>query len=202
VEAVGINEAQVAICAALLSQAFHEDPLEIYTLPDPAKRREVSPKQFEASLRYGCLYGLALTTGEEPRGAAVWLGPGETEFTRERAEAAGMTALPRLLGPEATERSFRIWNLFGEARKKEAGARYWYLMVIGVSPVWQGHGIGGALLRPVLRRADGEELACFVEAVRPSNRAFYERHGFRLVWDHGDTESGLRLLSFLRPSRG
>ncbi len=198
-EVAGITETQIATCAEILGLAFYEDPLQIYMLPDPAVRREISARQFEASLRYGWLYGSALTTKGDCLGGAVWLRPGETEFTASRAEAAGMVGLDKLLGLEATRRSLRIWRLFAETRAREAAARHWYLMVIGVHPAWQGQGIGSALISPVLSQADMERLPCFVETVQPRNRPLYERHGFRLVWDHVDTESGLQLLSFTRP---
>jgi ribosomal protein S18 acetylase RimI-like enzyme len=200
-EVVSIGEPEIATCAAVLGQAFHQDPLQIYIVPDPATRRQVSPTQLAAALRYGWLYGAALTTKGDRRGAAVWLRPGETEFTASRAEAAGMVRLSNVLGPEASSRSLRIWRLFAETRAREAGAQHWYLMVIGVLPEWQGHGIGSALMRPVLALADMGRLPCFVETVQPRNRPLYERHGFRLVWDHVDAESGLQLLSFLRLPR-
>jgi hypothetical protein len=57
-------------------------------------------------------------------------------------------------------------------------------MVIGVLPAYQGQGIGSALVRPVLAEADMEDLPCFVETVQPHNQPLYERHGFRLVYDH------------------
>ena len=153
----------------------------MYMLPDATARQRVSPRQFEASLRYGWLYGLALTTEGEPRGAAVWLRPGETELTASRAEAAGMGELAGLMGPEASARSVRIWRLFADVRAKSAGARYWYLMVIGVLPAFQGQGIGSALMQPALAQADGDRLPCFEETAQPHNQPLYERHGFRLV---------------------
>ena len=168
-------------------------------LPDEGARLRISPRQFEASLRYGWLYGLALTTDGEPRGAAVWLRPGETEISASRAQAAGMGDLAGPMGPEGSIRSLRIWRLFADTRAREAGARYWYLMVIGVLPAFRGQGIGAALMQPALAQADSDRLPCFVETVQPRNRPLYERHGFRLVWDHSDVESGLRLMSLVRP---
>lgn len=199
VEVVEIGESDIPGCAAVLADAFDRDPLQVYMMPDPAVRQRVSPKQLEASVRYGFLYGLVLKTSGDCRGTAVWLRPGETDFSASRAEAAGMVAAAGLMGPEASQRSFRIWRLFSQIRAKEAGARHWYLMVIGVLPTHQGQGIGSALMRPVLAQADMEGLPCFVETVQPRNQPLYERQGFRLASDRVDDESGLRLLSFVRP---
>jgi ribosomal protein S18 acetylase RimI-like enzyme len=201
VEVVEIAEADIRACAAVLAQAFDQDPLQLYMLPDPATRQRVSPRLFEASVQYGFLCGRGLRTSGECRGAAVWLRPGESEFTAARAEAAGMAAVSHAMGAEASDRSLRIWRHFAGIRAREAGARYWYLLVIGVLPACQGQGIGGALMRPVLAQADRDDLPCFVETVQPRNQPLYERHGFRLVHDHVDDKSGLRLLSFVRPPR-
>jgi GNAT superfamily N-acetyltransferase len=196
---VRVDEPGIAACGQVLSRAFHEDPLQVYMLPDEAARLRLSPRQFEASLRYGWLYGLALTTEGEPRGAAVWLRPGETEISASRAQAAGMDDLAGPMGPEGSVRSLRIWRLFADTRAREARARYWYLMVIGVLPESRGQGIGTALMQPALAQADSDRLPCFVETAQPRNVPLYERHGFRLVWDHSDVASGLRLMSFVRP---
>lgn len=201
IAAVAIDEPDIVACGAVLAQAFEQDPLQVYMLPDAAQRRSVSPRQMEASVRYGYLYGLVLRTSGDCRGVAVWLRPGETELSAGRAEAAGMVAVAALMGGEAGERSLRIWREFAQVRAQEAGPRYWYLMVIGVLPAFQGQGIGTALMRPVLAEADMNGLPCFVETAQPHNQPLYDRLGFRLVRDHVDTQSGLRLLSFVRPPR-
>jgi hypothetical protein len=43
----------IASCAVVLGQAFHQDPLQIDMLPYPVTRQQVAPRQLEASLRYG-----------------------------------------------------------------------------------------------------------------------------------------------------
>jgi predicted N-acetyltransferase YhbS len=48
-----------------------------------------------------------------------------------------------------------------------------------VVPAAQGRGLGSALRRPVLDRADQAGLPAYLEATSPHNTALYERHGFR-----------------------
>jgi GNAT superfamily N-acetyltransferase len=54
-------------------------------------------------------------------------------------------------------------------------------MIIGVDPPRQGQGIGSALMRPQLEKADGARLPCYLETDRPEDVVFYEKHGFAVV---------------------
>ena len=58
---------------------------------------------------------------------------------------------------------------------------HWYLSVLGTDPEHQKSGIGSALLRSVLARCDAEGAAAYLEASRPENVPYYERHGFEVV---------------------
>jgi ribosomal protein S18 acetylase RimI-like enzyme len=55
---------------------------------------------------------------------------------------------------------------------------HWYLPWIGVVPEAQGMGIGGALLRQGLARADADRMPVYAEATTRRAAAFYARHGF------------------------
>jgi GNAT superfamily N-acetyltransferase len=62
-----------------------------------------------------------------------------------------------------------------------AHAPHYYLAFLGVDPTWQGRGLGGALLAPVLARCDAERVPAYLEASTPRNRTLYERHGFAVT---------------------
>jgi ribosomal-protein-alanine N-acetyltransferase len=76
---------------------------------------------------------------------------------------------------------------------------------IGVDPAWQGKGVGKALLRALLARADAAAAPVFLE-VRTDNEAaigLYEAHGFtrigmrrRYYWP-----SGADAYTMARPAR-
>ncbi|MFI7635973.1 GNAT family N-acetyltransferase [Nonomuraea sp. NPDC049400] len=53
-----------------------------------------------------------------------------------------------------------------------------YLACMGVIGGRQGAGLGSAMLRHRLERADAEGLAAYLEASSPRSRALYLRHGF------------------------
>lgn len=56
--------------------------------------------------------------------------------------------------------------------------RHHYLFMLGVDPVRQGRGYGGALLRALSTRADDGHLPCYLETDKLSSVRLYERHGF------------------------
>lgn len=60
-------------------------------------------------------------------------------------------------------------------------APHYYLAFLGVDPPWQGRGLGGALLAPILARCDREGTPAYLEASTPRNRALYERQGFAMT---------------------
>jgi ribosomal protein S18 acetylase RimI-like enzyme len=52
---------------------------------------------------------------------------------------------------------------------------------LGVSPEYQGQGIGGRLLQPVLQEADRTKTPCYLETSTAAAVRFYQRHGFETV---------------------
>jgi ribosomal protein S18 acetylase RimI-like enzyme len=61
---------------------------------------------------------------------------------------------------------------------------HWYLAFLGVIPDWQGRGLGGALIRPVLERSNADGTPAYLEASTERNRALYERNGFEVMKEY------------------
>ena len=74
-----------------------------------------------------------------------------------------------------------LWSRLRLERHHPARPASFYLAVIGVEPSAQGRGLGGALMKPVLDRADNEGVHAFLEASTARSRALYERNGFRVT---------------------
>lgn len=186
---------ELTAAARALSNAFHDDPLQKYTFPDESERRDKSPAHFSAALRYGLMFG-EVFAAESGAGASIWLKPGETEITPERAEAGGFTALPGLIGEDAFERFFSTISFAEEFHKQDAPRPHWYTMVLGVDPAFQGQGYGKALLAPVLEKAKGDGVPVYLETAQPANVSFYEKIGFSLLRELQEPASGLSLWTF------
>ena len=163
--------------AQLLTLAFHDDPLMAWLLPDPVGRPRRLASMMESILRHDFL----------PRGevwvldggaAACWRTPGESDENDE-AMAAEMAAL---FGDDLA----RAAGFFAGVSERHPKDPHWYLGILGAVPERQGHGLGSALLKVVLDRADRDGVPAYLEATTPQSRRLYERHGFELVEEfHG-----------------
>jgi ribosomal protein S18 acetylase RimI-like enzyme len=76
---------------------------------------------------------------------------------------------------------------------------HWYLFVIGVEPACQGQGVGGALLRPMLARADREAMPVYLETHKERNVSFYQHFGFAVAGEGRIPGSNVTVYGMLRP---
>jgi ribosomal protein S18 acetylase RimI-like enzyme len=182
----------------MLSRAFYDDPLQIYTLPDPAERAARSPALFAAALRYGQLFGEVLTTAGPPVGVAIWIRPDAWDITPQRAAAARLDRLPEEIGADAAGRFFSALAAADPYHRRDVDPVHWWVMVLGVAPEAQGRGLARSLLEPVMERAEAAGQPCYLETANPKNIAFYERFGFRRIAEILEPASGLKFWTFRR----
>lgn len=122
---------------------------------------------------------------EDGAGAAVWI-PHD-----RREEDAGIGPAPRggetpILG-DRVERHASFWTWVEHRRPEEP---HEYLSHVGVTPARQGNGLGGALMREGIERADEASLPIWLETSKARNAAYYEGFGFRVVADEDAPEGG------------
>ncbi|WP_170191790.1 GNAT family N-acetyltransferase [Saccharothrix syringae] len=170
----------------VLTGAFMADPVVSWLFPDEDERRRLQPRFYESLLAHPAAEAY-LVGGQD--GASVWLSPaagepphGEPgEDPREvfGGNAARLLTLGRLL-----------------AHRHPRDEAHLYLACMGVAPARQGSGIGSALLRDRLDRAEG--LGVYLEAGSPRSRALYARHGFTDLGEPVDLPGGPRLWPMWR----
>ena len=192
---VHLPESRLDEGAQALADAFIDDPLQSYTFPDAVDRQRLSPAHFGALLRYGLLAGHVLTAAEHGVGASVWLPPG-TQGTPEMAGQSGLSRLPELLGAEPARRFGAVIEFVEAMHRRVMGDPHWYVMVLGVSPAFQGQGYGRALLQPMLDQAARDGMPCYLETAQPGNVGFYQRLGFEMLDEQVEPQSGLRIWAF------
>jgi GNAT superfamily N-acetyltransferase len=78
---------------------------------------------------------------------------------------------------------------------------YYFCNIVTVLPEAQGKGVGRALMKEVLKKADEEGRKCYLESSRDvPNVAIYEKFGFKLVKDMvcDDDGDGIKLFCMMR----
>ncbi len=198
---VRLPSAEIPTAAATLARAFHDDPLMVYAIPDPAERRRLLPEVYARMIRFGALTGEVYATADAVEGVAVWLPP-NAKWTRENIEASGMHETASLIGNDAYQRYRDVVGREWQARERDMTAACWYLFLIGVEPNRQRRGLGNAMMRPVVARADAENLACYLETENQRNVAFYLKQGFDMIVNGEEAgTSGVRFWTFCRTAK-
>ncbi len=200
-EPVPLQEHQIEAAGELIARAHFDDPGSRYIIPEDEARARLSPALFTASIRFGHLYGLCHTTAGSLAGATMWLIPGHTDAPLWKMLRSGLLSAYLTVGISRVRRGLNYINSTERWHKHYAPGPHWYLFLIGVEPRCQGKGIGSALLRPVLERADEQQRPCYLETGNHINVAFYQKHGFDLVGEADVPRGGPHIWCMLRKPR-
>ena len=192
-----LTEIDIAPAARALGDAFFDDPMQIYVLPDPEERAARSPGQFERLLRFGMLFGTATTSAGEIRGACITQPPG-ADMTSERAIEAGVHEFGDVLGAEAFGRLGSCFEYLEANHRARVPLPHWYVMVLGTERASHGRGVGSALLSDVAARADAAEVPLMLDTCTGRNVGFYRGHAFEVTDESVDPASGLRWWTMVR----
>lgn len=174
------RDAQTVAMAGVLARAFFDDPVFTWVLRGDTRRMKVLRRGFELFLRRVWMAEEQTFTTAGVAGVAVWEPPGRWKH----GLGEQLRLLPAMLAvfKRHSPRVLRALTVLEGGHPAEtAHAPHYYLPFLGVDPLWQGRGLGGALLAPVLQRCDREDVPAFLEASSARNRALYERHGFAVT---------------------
>ncbi|TWG07762.1 GNAT family N-acetyltransferase [Saccharopolyspora dendranthemae] len=153
----------------VLTEAFAEDPLASWLFPAAAERHRLQSRFYRHQLAHPAAEVYLTDRG---KGVALWHAlspaePAEDEAPESDLEAAFGDSGPRL---RALGRAL--------APRHPVDRPHLYLFCMGVVGSRRGSGLGSAMLRDRLERADAEGVAAYLEASSPRSRALYLRHGF------------------------
>lgn len=166
--------------ASALAGAFYDDPAFSWVLRGDMRRMHALRSGFELFLSRVWLDSGETYTTADRVGAAVWEPPGAWRH----GAGEQLRLLPAMVGVfrRHLPRVLRSLTILERGHPVEPRfPPHYYLAFLGVDPVWQGRGLGSALIAPVLARCDRERVPAFLEASSPRNRAMYERHGFEPI---------------------
>ena len=157
---------------AVITLAFSTDPVARWMYPDPQQYLTAMPLLTKA---FG---GKAVAEGsayyiDGYAGAALWLPPD----IHPDEEALG-SVVERTVGAGEQRDMLAIFEQMGTYHPKEP---HWYLPLIGVEAIHQGHGYGSALMAHALRPCDHDQTLAYLESSNPRNISLYQRHGFEIL---------------------
>jgi len=157
---------------ACIVAAFITDPIGRFAWPSPHQYFEAMPLATDKFAGASFEHGTADVAGDFG-GAGLWLPP-EVHPDGEGLEKVFRdTAKP--------EHMDDLLATFGKMDEWHPEERHWYLPLMGVEPNAQGKGLGGALLRHAIARADKDGVPAYLESSNPRNVSLYERHGFEVM---------------------
>jgi GNAT superfamily N-acetyltransferase len=156
----------------VMADAFFEDPIFGWLMPDDTKRAARLRRYFAIELRHLALARGRVWTTSDLAGAALSLPPGAWRSPLRVTLLEGGAFGFHL--PRAARLSTAI-------ELRHVRERHYYVRDVGVLPQMQGRGLGSALLSPTLERCDREGLPAYLEASSERNAALYARLGFRLI---------------------
>lgn len=198
VELIRVPKPQGHSITTMLAEAFFDDPMFRYIIPDDNERRRVLPRIFQLNLAYACRFGEVYATPQDA-GAALWIPPGFAEITPWRMLQVGMFAAPFQINWRTLSKLMAVTEVMERMHKRMAPERHWYLSQIGVAPARQRQGMGGQLLAPMLARIDAAHLPCYLETTKAENVRLYERFGFVVVEEQASVRGGPGVWAMICP---
>lgn len=162
-----------------LALAFDDDPMIHWVfadVPDAERLERTAAGFFRPSLAAGIIRGHLYTVGDGA-GASLWAAP-DVRIFRDDEGTAFAAAMIDQVGHEAFGRLATIGELVASHHPHTP---HFYLFILGAAE--QGRGHGAQLVAPVLDRCDEQGLPAYLESSNARNLSFYERHGFRVVWE-------------------
>jgi GNAT superfamily N-acetyltransferase len=176
-----VTQKNLKPAALTLAKAFQDYPESVYFVPDEVKRRKQQPRIYRMFLKGVISTGEVYATSPKMEGVAVWKMVDKKHPAWKPGFSFRWWWVSLFTDKESNQRRKAYFEYFMEVRVRVAPDRYWYLQAIGVDPDYQGKGYAGALLKPMLARADKEGLPVYLETQLKKNVPFYEHFGFKVV---------------------
>jgi ribosomal protein S18 acetylase RimI-like enzyme len=194
------DAARLGRAREVLTAAFADYPLVQELFPQGRRRAGALSWYADYALRYCSAHGEIFTAGALDAVAACLRA--DHGFTRRGLIAAGLLLGPVRMGPAAFRRLMRNDAFLAEIRRRNAPQNSWYLWMVGVAPAAQRQGVGGGLIRQVLKAADAEGAGCYLDTHRLDNVRFYRALGFEVVSEGRVPASGLPYWAMARRAGG
>ena len=182
IEVVPAGPGRVEALSEVFARSFVDDPIARWPLPSDGVEERVRMNFLQFGGGFAKL-GMLYEAGDGA-GVAAWVPPGATERMVEM-EVGTRTAI----AATTTDGGARYFGMWDWIEAMVPDVPHWYLDLIAVAPERRGEGIGAALIRWGLERANDDGVPAVLETAQPDNVALYEHFGFRVVLE-GDVPGG------------
>lgn len=182
-----LTRSQQPAAIAALAQAFLADPImQYFYAVEPESRLRGLHWLSQLMVRYSQPYDQVYiaTTESNPdrvQGCAVWLPPSAYPLNIWRLLWLGFYQFPLHVRRDRIGEFFELFEHTEQCHKEAMTEPHWYLAMLGVSPAFQGQGVGGTLLQPVLNAANRDRVPCYLETSTEGGVRFYQRLGFEIL---------------------
>lgn len=179
---VPLERSQQAKAVEVLAKAFNCDPIMQYFYPVEQESRLNSLRWLSNLIVNYCSSSNQIyTTSHELKGCAVWLPPGAYPMNTLKLLQLGFYQFPFKVQWRKIGGFLSIFNTMEHYHHEDMQSPHWYLVMLGVAPNYQGQGVGGSLIQPVLAQADEAGLPCYLETSTERGVNFYQKHGFEVL---------------------
>ena len=186
------SAADAPVLDHVLADAFFDDPLNDWLLPDKKRRNAALQKGMGHVMREVYLPNGGVLTTDQLDGVALWAKPGDEKpsaFQQLRGFPTFFATFRRRLP--------RAMKAFDTLEKRRPHEPHWFLDVLAVRPDRQGQGLGSALVNAGLAEADRAHAPAFLATSNPRNVPLYQRLGFVV---HEELDIGpVHVWAMLRP---
>jgi GNAT superfamily N-acetyltransferase len=187
--------ADVPAITETISLAFHDDPTWSWAFPDDERRQEQYAIWWrfliEGAMRFE---NPAVFVTEGIEAAAIWLPPGEGEYSPE--DEAKVPGIVRELVGDRADEFVKLLDGFDEVQP--ADPPHYYLSLLGVHDAHRGRGIGMALLQDNIARFDREGAPTYLESSNAINNHRYEGLGYRKVGEFNTPDDSATITAYWR----
>ncbi|MCB2147573.1 MAG: GNAT family N-acetyltransferase [Deltaproteobacteria bacterium] len=142
------------------------------------QRREAMLRYYDYSMKEACKYGRLYRPNGKAFGASIWTKPVSGELSKQMADEK-RAFLKIHMGDASLAKYAQIIGGMAEQTETVVPPNSWYLSIVGIAPPFQGRGLGGTLIRPILDETDEMSLYTYLETFTPRNMSFYRRLGFQ-----------------------
>lgn len=179
-EVLALADGELKTAIAATSRAFWPDPLFGFFARDHLREHVSIPAFLGAMIADAARHGEVHVVKMRGRvvGSASWIPPGSMPRSAMREMRVYAACARALLTGQNRRTGLALLSAVEKHHPREP---HWYLPVLGVDPICQGQGLGGALLSHRISSCDTNGEPIYLETQKPDNVPYYERFGFHVI---------------------